>query len=112
MSIGGLFNQPLSIQRRGVTGTDEYNNEVTGTTATVATVGYVEQTEAKEVTVDRQTFVTDWRVFLPEGTAIDGSDRIVHGTKTLEVVGAPHEVWNPRAKRTHHLEIRAREVTG
>ncbi len=112
MSIGGLLNQSLTIQRRSSTTTDEYGNEVPTTTSTVAALGYVEQVTAEEVTVDRETYVTDWRVFLPAGTAVDGSDRIVHGSKTLEVVGAPHEVWNPRTKTIHHTEARAREVTG
>lgn len=110
--IEGLLNQPLTIQRRSTTTTDDYGNDVPGTTSSVTTVGYVEQTQATEITVDRDTFVTDWRVFLAAGTTIDGSDRILHGAKTLEVVGAPHEVWNPRSRRTHHTEVRCVEVTG
>lgn len=112
MSIARLLNQSLTIQRRSSTSTDEYGNEVHTTTTSTVTVGYVEQATAEEVTVDRETYVTDWRVFLPAGTAVDGSDRIVYGSKTLEVVGAPHEVWNPRTRTTHHIEARAREVTG
>lgn len=113
MSYRGLLNQPLTIQRRGATSTDpDYGNDVPGTVSSVATEGYVEQTDAQEVTVDRETYRTDWRVFLPADVAIDGSDRIVHGSRTLEVIGSPHEVWNPRTRATHHKECRAREVTG
>lgn len=113
MSYRGLLNQPLTIQRRGTTGsTDEYGNEVAATTSSVSTEGYVEQVEAEEITVDRETYRTDWKVFLPGGTSIDGSDRIVHGSRTLEVIGSPHEVWNPRTRVVHHVELRARQVTG
>ncbi len=112
MSFRGLLNQPLTIQRRGATSTDEFNNEVTGTTSSTTTEGYVEQTAAEEIAVDRETYRTDWRVFLPAETTVDGSDRIIHGARTLEVVGAPHAVWNPRTRVTHHLEVRAREVVG
>lgn len=105
------MNQPLTIERRGTTGKDDYNNDVIGTTATVSTVGYVDQTTANEITVDRETYMADWRVFLAAGTPVDGSDRIIHGSQTLEVIGPPHEVWNPRTQRIHHVELRCREVT-
>lgn len=113
MSFRGLLNQPLLIEHRGTTSTDpDYGNDVPGTVSITETEGYVEQTEATEITVDRETYRTDWRVFLPAGVVIDGSDRIVHGSRRLEVIGSPHAVWNPRTRTTHHLEIRAREVTG
>lgn len=113
MSYRGLLNQPLTIERRGTTSVDpDYGNDVPGTVSLVATEGYVEQTDAQEITVDRETYRTDWRVFLPAGTAVDGSDRIIHGSRTLEVIGAPHEVWNPRTRVVHHIEVRAREATG
>ncbi len=108
MSYRGLLNQPLTILRRSATSEDDYGNEVAGTTSSVVTEGYVEQTDAEEITVDRETYRTDWRVFLPAGVAIDGSDRIVHGARTLEVIGSPHEVWNPRSRVTHHTEARPR----
>lgn len=112
MTFAGLLNQPLTIQRRGVTSTDDYGNDVATTTSSVVTVGYVEQTTATEITVDRETYVTDWRVVLPASVTVDGSDRIIHGAKTLEVVGSPHAVWNPRTRVTHHYEVRCLEVTG
>jgi hypothetical protein len=112
MTLRTLLKQPLTIQRRSGTTTDPYGNEVPTTTTTIATTGYLEQTQATEITVDRQTYTTDWRVVLPAGTAIDGSDRIVYGTLTLEVIGKPHEAWNPRVGKVSHLELRCREVAG
>lgn len=112
MSFRGLLNQPLTIERRATTGTDDYGNGAPSTITTVETEGYVEQTEATEITVDRETYRTDWRVFLPVEVEVDGSDRIVYGSRTLEVLGTPHEVWNPRTRTVHHKEVLAREVTG
>ena len=112
MTFAALLNQPLIIERRSGVTTDEYGNEVAGTTATIVTTGYVEQTKATEVTVDRKTYVTTWRVFLRTGEEIDGSDRIAFGSRVLEVVGSPHEVWNPRTASYHHIEARCREVVG
>lgn len=113
MSFAGLLNQPLTIQHRSDTGpTDDYGNLAPGTTSVDETTGYVEQTEAQEITVDRQTYRTDWRVFLAAGVSVDASDRIVYGSRTFEVIGSPHEVWNPRSRVVHHIEVRAREVTG
>lgn len=112
MTLAALLNQPLTIQRRASTSTDEYGDDVPGTVSTVETHGYVEQTEATEVTVDRETYRTDWLVVLPAGTPIDGSDRIIHGARLLEVIGSPHEAWNPHRRAVDHIEARAREVTG
>lgn len=112
MSLAGLLNQPLTIQRRGSTSRDEYGNDVPGTISTVEVDGYVEQTAATEITVDRETYTTDWLVVLPAGTPIDGSDRIVHGGKLLEVIGSPHEAWNPRRRMVDHIEARCRESDG
>ena len=53
------------------------HNEVDATMSTTSTVGYLEQTTASEVTVDRETYVSEHNLFLPATTVIDGSDRVV-----------------------------------
>lgn len=110
--LRSLMSQPLTIERRGTITTDEYGNEVPSTTSTVTTAGYLEQTTATEITVDRETYVTDWLAVLFADVELDASDRIVYGSSTFEVVGSPHRVWNPRTRRTHHLEARLVEVVG
>ena len=112
MSLDRLLNQPLSIERRSGTTTDAYGNEVPGTTATVVTVGYLEQTDATEVTVDRDTFISTWRAVLHPTEGIDGTDRITYAGAVYEVVGKPHSVWNPRRAAVHHIECRLVEVQG
>lgn len=112
MSLAALLNQPVIVQRRSATSTDEYGNEVDALTTSAAIGGYAEQTAAQELVVDRETYTTDWLVILPPGTAIDGSDRVVVGGHTLEVVGQPHVAWNPRASQYQQVECRCREVSG
>jgi head-tail adaptor len=112
VTFTGLLNQPLTIQHRAITTTDDYGNEVPGTTDSTFSHGYVEQTQATEVTVDRETHVTYWLVVLPPTVTIDATDRIVVGGTTLEVIGKPHQVWNPRSKAYHQFACRCNEVTG
>lgn len=112
MSLAALLTQPLTIHHRSTTGVDVYGNETTGTTDTVDTTGYAEQTEAIEVTVDRETYVTNWLAVLPPGTVVNGNDWIVLAGHVLEVVGEPHILWNPRLGRYEQVECRCREVTG
>lgn len=110
--FGRLLNQPLTIRHRAGAVEDDYGNTLPGNVATTETLGYVEQVEAEEFTVGRETYRADWKVFLPAGVDVDGSDRIEYGDRTFEVIGPPHEVWNPRTRGVHHVELRARQVTG
>lgn len=107
-----LLNQPLTIERRSAITTDEFNNEVAGAESTVTTTGYVEQTTATEITVDRETYVTDWLVVLFADVQVDASDHILYAGGTLKVVGKPHRVWNPRLRRYSQTECRCVEVAG
>ena len=108
-----MLTQTVTIERRSAATTDpDYGNDVPGTVSAEVTQAYVEQTDAVEITVNRETYRTDWRVFLLPEVTIDGSDRIIHGSRVLEVIGSPHEVWNPRTRSVHHIEALAREVTG
>lgn len=112
MSLRSLTNQALTIQRRGTVALDQYNNEVPGTEATVTARGYAEQTAATEIIVDRQTYLTDWLVVIYGTPAISASDRITVDGHTLQVVGEPERAWNPRTRKTSHVEARCTEVTG
>lgn len=113
--LARLLTQPLAIHHRGPTEpptTDKYGNEITVETDTVLVNGYVEQTEAQEMTVDRQTYMSDWLVVLPAEAVISGRDWVSHGDRTLEIIGSPAKPWNPRTRSVHHIEARAREVVG
>lgn len=113
MTITALMNQPVDIIRRTISGTaDEYGNTPTVEADPVETVGYLEQTDATEVLVDRETYISDWLIVLPSGTPVDSSDRIEALGRSFEIIGDPREVWNPRLQVVGQIEIRAREVNG
>lgn len=112
MTFAALLNQPITVERRGVTGTDAYRSEVLGTVTTYTTVGYLEQTAAVEVIVDRETYTSEWLLVLPSGSFIDANDRVVYGGVTYEVIGPPHRVWNPRIASEHHVEARLKATSG
>lgn len=107
-----LLTQSLTVQRWGVTGQDDYGNDVYGMTSSSSVSGYLEQTAEQEVTLNRQTYVSDWLAVLPTGTALDANDRIVYGGVTYEVIGPPNRVWNPRLAVEDHVEARLRVTSG
>lgn len=114
MAIAHLLKQPVTIQHVASSGTDALGNEVTDVDPddNIDTFGYVEQTAAAEITVDRQTYTSDWLVILPAGVTVGARDRIVSGDITLEVIGPPAEAWNAIAGAVDHIECRCRYVTG
>lgn len=107
-----LLRQPLTIGRWGVTGQDGYGNDVYGVVSSSTVNGYLEQTDAREVTLNRQTYISDWLALLPAGTAIDSNDHITYAGATYEVIGPPNRCWNPRLAAEDHVECRLRSATG
>lgn len=112
MTLARLLNQPVTIQSRTATAHDGYGNELEGTLSTVDTVGYLEQTDSTEITVDRETYISNWVAYLPAGTVVVGSDRIIYAGQTFEVIGPPDRVWNPRLRRESHVVARLRNTSG
>lgn len=113
MPLAGLLTQPGVVERWGPGGsTDQYGNEAPTKVSEYATTGYLEQTDATEIAVDRETFVSNWLLVLAAGSAIDGGDRWRDSTGTYEVIGRPARPWNPRTRREDHVEARLRQVTG
>lgn len=111
MSLASLLRQPVIVQTVGITGTDSLGNETHGVTGSVSTVAYVARHDASEVSGDQQTEAADWTVFLPADVTITGYDRVVSGSLTLEVIGPPEQVWNPRTGVYSHVRLKARSVS-
>lgn len=111
-TFGQSLGQTVTVITPGST-TDEYGNVTpnwtSGTTST-AYDGFLEQTESTEVTVGRDTIVTDWRVLLPAAAVIDEHSRVTAGGRTFEVVGHPHAVETPAG--VHHIEARLVDSAG
>lgn len=113
MSLEQLLNQPLTLIHRGQTGTDQYGNDVAGTTSTEGIVGYIEQTDATELTVDRETYTSNHRAFLPADTQVTASDQLTDDQgNTYEVIGPPDTAYNPRLRKVSHIVAHLRVTTG
>lgn len=113
MTIPFLLTQPATITPRtpGTT-KDEYGNTAMVDGTPFDTVGYFEQTQATEVLVDRQTYISDWLIVLHAGTPVSSADRITHDGQSFELVGPPWPVWNPRLGVVSHIECRSKAITG
>lgn len=107
-----LLKQSQTLRHMGVTGQDDYGNDVYGVVSTGTVLGYLEQTEAREITLDRETYISDWLDVLPAGTTVDANDEIVYGGVTYEVIGPPDHVWDPRLGAEDHIECRLRVTSG
>lgn len=112
MSFAALLTQTVTIIEPG-TSTDTYGNEVAdwGAGATTTTgPGLIQQTDATEVTVDRDTVVSNLMLFLPPDRTITALCRATEGERTFEVIGEPDLLRTPRGP--HHVEARLRHVAG
>jgi len=76
----------------------------------VDTTGWLTETSTSEDLNGRDAIVTGWRLFLPAGTEITGSDRVVVDGATFEVEGQPHSATTPAGE--HHVEVSLRRVVG
>jgi len=110
--ISNLLNRPCQIVRRGPSGVDDdYGNELAGETV-VSTVCELQQDAATEIGTHEDLSRTRWRCFMPVGTDIDGSDRVVIEAERYEVDGEPWSVRNPRTQQMSHVEVRLVRVSG
>lgn len=105
--IGALLTETVTVVRYAAT-TDEYGNTTPGAETRADIPGRLEQLRADELIRDRDTVITDWRVFLPVGADVTAYDRIEARGHLFEVVGLPNEHRTPRGP--HHVEIMLRWV--
>ena len=73
--------------------------------SSISFFGRVEQTAATEITVNRNTQITDWLLFAPIGTDILSGDQVQVEAITLEVVGNP-SVMRTVEGQAAHIEAR------
>ncbi len=112
MSFASMLVHDLTIVRPGTT-TDRYGNvtkDWSNPTET-AVKGWVAQQEGTEVLDGRDAQIRRWICYLPAGTDITGSDRVVWGTVTFEVSGPPNRAWHP-SMGEHHVEAVLLAVVG
>lgn len=107
----GLLSDVVT-RLRAPMGADGYGNQVpdwpNATRLDIA--ARVQQSSASEDTYDRDAQTAQFVVFLPAGADVTGSDRLDWHGRILELVGPPAALT--AYSTAHHVEARAREVTG
>ncbi len=112
MSLFRLMNQPLLVQSVSAATTDAYGNAVLAPLgAPVAALGFLEQSATTEYVTGRETTITAWHAYLPEGTVIHPMDYITYLGQTFQVDGEPWLVFNPRTSAVSHVQVKLTEVT-
>lgn len=107
-----LLTQPLTIQTVDANAINSAGDVTKTVTASTDVLGYLEQRTSAEHEQDRDTTTADWTCYLPAGTTIGPTDRVVYGALRFEVVDNPWPVWNPRTAQVHHIEVQLRTEAG
>lgn len=97
----------LTVSDPGST-TDGYGNVIDGWTSPTNTTerGLIQQTQSTEISVGRDTVVSDLVVLLPVDSVVTAYSRIISGGITYEVVGVPavYDTGSPGLRHTEaHL---------
>lgn len=111
-AIDRLLRRPLVIHQRGDPWTDAYGVTHPGAWVPTPTLGYVEQTTTKDVTVGGQVVSADWLLLVGPGTSITAWDRVevpdMNGL--FEVIGLPSRQHRATSDAEHHIEARLRLI--
>jgi hypothetical protein len=112
MSLAGLLNQTVSIQRMSPSDDEDDSGDhpLEPDGEPVESRGRLQKLEIGpgEFTVGRDTSVTDWMLYLPAGVAIDHQDVVTVDGQAYSVLGTPYPVQTPIG--THHIQARVRAV--
>lgn len=103
MSIGRLFNQPLTVYP-AVLGVDEYGNQTRTVGEPVAELGLLQQQTSTEYLTNRDTTVTLWKAYLQPTTTAGHLSVIDFDGQRFQVTGEPDRKWNPRLAAVSHVE--------
>lgn len=91
---------------------DAYNNPTHTYGPWTPYKGELQMSQSAEQTVDRDTAVSDWLLWLAPDAVIDFDSRVRCDGVTYEVVGQPEHVWHPWRKVVAHIHARLKVVTG
>lgn len=88
------------------------DGDPTGPPAEIPVVGCnVQPSTSREDTDQRVTVTGEWTAWLPPGTDVRPTDRILWDGQTYEVDGAP-AAWKDLQAVPHHVQIQLKRVTG
>ncbi len=110
MTLAGMLAQTATVFTFTLGDEDDYGNAAETWVEGASYPCRLEPTSGQERTVDRDTQVSDWRLFLPADAELTGRDRVVVDSKVFEVVGPPAVQHTPRGP--HHVEAALRYVEG
>jgi hypothetical protein len=89
---------------------DAYGNPVLELGSTEAVPCNLQPKGTTEDTANQDQQTASWNLYLPAGTELGGSDRVVvDGGVTMEAIGAGRP-WAPFGGRPHHVEATLRAV--
>jgi hypothetical protein len=114
--LGAVMNETVIIKRPGTPVRDSAGTLKPGpaTQTTVENCGVLNPYgvvvgSSSEYTDGQQTVVTRRVLFAPPGTDVRAEDRVIHGSRTYQVIGLPLEF---PATSLAHVEASLQEVTG
>lgn len=105
-----LMTQECTIAHLTPNGADEYGLAPTSDVANTTAKCWLHQTMRTEKTVEADTQIETWQLYLPPGTTVDGSDHVTVDGDTFELIGPPWSAFNPRLQRVTHIECTLRKV--
>lgn len=105
-----LLNETVLIKNRVPGSADRYGDETEVYDDGTSFPARIQQAKAEEMSVDRDTTLTTYKVFLPPEASVDAMSVVVWNGKTLEIVGEPDRVMGYR--RINHIEAFMQEVRG
>lgn len=106
------LTRPVAVRTR-VDGPVDETNDPTHTYGPWASYrGELQQSSSTEQTVNRDTAVSDWLLWLPPDAVIDSDSQVQVDGQVFEVVGAPESVWHPWRREVDHIQARVKVVTG
>jgi|ERR1051326_3909215 head-tail adaptor len=114
MSFNSLLIHSIAVMSWSASTADRYNNPTSVFTSSGTYAARVEQINtagrrSQEILAGRDTTLTWFEIFVGPSVSVKARDRIVWGSRTLEVDGAPVLRYNSTS--LHHIEIIAKEIS-
>lgn len=111
MSLAALLTRTAEVTTRSQTGAaDSHGNQAWVESGPTSYPAYLEQTTEQEITIDRDTQISDHLMVLGPEAVIDGDSSVTIDGQAFQVIGPPLKAYSPRG--LHHLEVRLRSITG
>lgn len=114
MSLSSLLSIPITIKRAG-SSTDRYGNaNIDWAHPTLTTVsGWLDinQRRMEEDDKNRSGGEMDGSAYLPAGTDVESTDRLLIDGSTYEIFGIPAPIYRP-GWGVHHIECRIKRFEG